>query len=69
MTTQLNRDESRPQLQMVWPEHLLNTPPVVRLADGYSLRTYRPGDEPRFFRLMAWHSVHTPVSGVPFRGM
>jgi mycothiol synthase len=52
MTTQQSYDESRPQLQMVWPEHLLNTPPVVRLADGYSLRTYRPGDEPRFFRLM-----------------
>jgi mycothiol synthase len=52
MTTQQSYDESRPQLQMVWPEYLLNTPPAVRLAGGYSLRTYRPGDEPRFFRLM-----------------
>ena len=52
MTTQLSYDESRPQLQMAWPERLLCTPPVVRLADGYCLRTYRPGDEPRFFRLM-----------------
>jgi len=52
MTTQLSYDESRPQLQMVWPEHLLNAPPVPRLAAGFGLRTYRPGDEPRFFRLM-----------------
>ena len=52
MTTQLSYDESRPQLQMVWPEHRLNAPPVVRLAPGYSLRTFRPGDEPRFFKLM-----------------
>jgi len=52
MTTQLSYDESRPQLQMVWPEHRQSTPPVLRLVAGYSLRTYRPGDEPRFFRLM-----------------
>jgi mycothiol synthase len=52
MTTQLNHDESRPQLQMVWPERLLSAPPVARLVAGYGLRTYRPGDEPRFFRLM-----------------
>lgn len=48
----MNDNESYPQLQMVWPRHLSNTPPVVRLPRGYSLRTYRPGDEPRFFEVM-----------------
>ena len=52
MTTQQSYDESRPQLQMVWPEHQLSAPPIARPASGYSLRTFRPGDEPRFFRLM-----------------
>ena len=41
------------QLQMVWPEHLLSAPPAVRLPPGYALRTYRPGDEPRFYEVMA----------------
>ena len=41
------------QLQMVWPEHLLSAPPAVRLPPGYTLRTYRPGDEPRFYEVMA----------------
>ena len=40
------------QLQMVWPEHLLNVPPIPHLAPGYSLRTYRKGDEPRFYKVM-----------------
>jgi mycothiol synthase len=38
---------------MVWPEHRLNDPPVVRVPPGYSLRTYEPGDEPAFYRVMA----------------
>ena len=37
---------------MVWPEHLLNAPPAVRLPPGYVLRTYRRGDEPRFYEIM-----------------
>jgi phosphosulfolactate phosphohydrolase-like enzyme/GNAT superfamily N-acetyltransferase len=41
------------QLQMVWPEHRLSAPPAVRLPPGYMLRTYRPGDEPRFYEVMA----------------
>jgi mycothiol synthase len=41
------------QLQMVWPEERLAYPPTVRLPPGYGLRTYRPGDEPRFFEVMA----------------
>jgi mycothiol synthase len=37
---------------MRYPEHLLKIPLVVQLPSGYRLRTYRPGDEPRFFKLM-----------------
>ena len=39
------------QLRMIWPEHLLDAPPL-QLPPGYSLRPYRPGDEPRFFKIM-----------------
>jgi mycothiol synthase len=44
---------SIPQLQMLWPEARLNAPPTVELPPGYHLRTYRPGDETRFYELMA----------------
>ena len=44
--------ESYVQLQMVWPEHRLNAPPVVQLPFGYTLRTYRRGDESRFYQVM-----------------
>jgi len=50
--TELSENESYIQLQMVWPEHLLNAPPAVRLPLGYALRTYRRGDEARFYRIM-----------------
>ena len=36
----------------MWPEHLLNAPPAVQLPSGYTLRTYRRGDEPRFCEVM-----------------
>ena len=42
-----------PQLQMVWPQARLSTPPVPHLPPGYTLRTYRPGDEARFYEVMA----------------
>ncbi len=47
--------EQRPfvQLQMVWPADQMTTPPPVHLAPGYTLRPYRPGDEPRFYAVMA----------------
>jgi mycothiol synthase len=48
----LSQNESFVQLQMVWPERLLNAPPIVELSPGYRLRTYRPGDEPRFYEIM-----------------
>jgi len=37
---------------MVWPKHLLDAPPSVRLPFGYMMRTYHPGDEIRFFEVM-----------------
>jgi len=49
------------QLQMVWPPARLDDPPLPQPPRGYSLRTYQPGDEPRWFELMAlagwpgWH--------------
>jgi len=50
--SELNENESYTQLQMVWPEHLLNAPPAVQLPSGYTLRTYRRGDEPHFHEVM-----------------
>lgn len=49
---QMSEKESAPQLQMMWPERLRNSPPAVLLPPGYSLRTYRPGDESRFYEMM-----------------
>jgi len=48
----LSDHETVAQLQMVWPEHLLNAPPPVQLPSGYSLRSSRRGDEPQFYKLM-----------------
>ena len=42
----------RQQLRMVWPQHLLNTPPTVAIHPAYELRTYQPGDEAGWFKLM-----------------
>ena len=50
--TGLREGEYPTQLHMVWPEHFLNTPPPLQLPSGYSLRTYQPGDEPCFFKVM-----------------
>lgn len=41
------------QLRMVWPDALLDQRPVPRVAPGYLLRAYSPGDEPRFCQVMA----------------
>ena len=48
----MDEPRSDTQLQMVWPEHLLNTPPAVQLPPGYRMRTYHQGDKPRFYRVM-----------------
>ena len=47
------RQDDEFQLQMVWPEQLLTAPPRVQLPDGYTIRTYQPGDEFRFYEVMA----------------
>lgn len=44
---------SKQQLRMVWPKDRLDQPPQVTVAEGYRLRTYRPGDEPDFFHVMS----------------
>lgn len=37
---------------MIWPRHRLAAPPPILVAPGYQLRTYRPGDETRFYEVM-----------------
>ena len=49
----MTENDSWPQLQMVWPEHLLGIPPAVLAPAEYALRTYRPGDTARFYEIMA----------------
>lgn len=43
---------AKQQLKMVWPAHLRDSPPVVRVPSGYTLRTYQPGDEAGFYKVM-----------------
>lgn len=45
-------DRPRKQLEMVWPERLLASPPSVILPKGYTLRPYQEGDKAGFFRVM-----------------
>lgn len=47
------QDGAKAQLQMVWPQHLLTSPPIVSVCPGYILRTYKHGDEPGFYNVMA----------------
>ncbi|MCC7354859.1 MAG: GNAT family N-acetyltransferase [Anaerolineae bacterium] len=49
----MSESASYRQLWMVWPEHLLHDPPAIRLPSRYTLRTFRPGDEARFYQVMA----------------
>lgn len=49
----MSENEELPQLQMVWPKNLLDKPPIVPVPSSYALRTYQPGDEPRFYKIMA----------------
>jgi mycothiol synthase len=51
-TKLLSENKPYTQLQMVWPERLLDAPPTVGAPPGYALRLYRQGDEPRFCKLM-----------------
>jgi mycothiol synthase len=38
---------------MIWPEHLLDSPPAVNLEPGYFLRQFTPEDEPGWLALVA----------------
>ncbi len=40
------------QLEMIWPEDKLDSPPDISLPEGYSLRTYKPGDDKAMIELM-----------------
>jgi mycothiol synthase len=54
MMTETTPDDIEPkqQLRMVWPQHLLDASPGVRVHPDYELRTYQPGDEPGWFQVM-----------------
>ena len=45
--------EKKPQLVMAWPRPFLGSLPRVEPEAGYACRTYEPGDEQGYFRLMA----------------
>lgn len=47
--------EARPaaQLQMLWPERLLASPPGVVVAPGYAMRQFAPADADAYLALMA----------------
>lgn len=47
----MNQTE-RPQLRMVWPADRIRKPPDVISPRGYTIRTYQPGDEERFYEIM-----------------
>ena len=42
-----------PQLHMAWPAARRHQHPTASLAPGYSVRTFRAGDERAFLGLMA----------------
>ena len=41
------------QLQMIWPERLLDSPPTPGVPQGYELRCFTEADEPGFLDVMA----------------
>ena len=45
--------ENGGQLRMAWPSDRISFLPELSVASGYAVRTYRPGDERRFFWVMA----------------
>jgi len=46
-------EEAYKQLQMIWPERLLDSPPTPRVPAGYELRSYAEADEAAYIELMA----------------
>lgn len=47
-------------LEMVWPESMLNQPPEVDVASGYTLRQYEPEDFDKYVALMRAAEMDTP---------
>jgi len=43
---------TRRQLQMLWPESRLSSPPDVKIPSGYELRTLRDGEEDAYVALL-----------------
>lgn len=48
----MTNNKQKKQLQMVWPESMLESLPEVTLPAGYTLRCFQWGDESGYFRLM-----------------
>ena len=46
------------QLEMLWPDERLGSPPEVRVPGGFRLRTYCPGDEVRLIPLHERAGMH-----------
>ena len=46
-------EAQREQLHMLWPDERLASPPAAAVPGGYGVRTFRPGDEAGYLRLMA----------------
>jgi len=46
-------DRPQAQLQMVWPERLLASPPHVLVPPGYAMRQFAPSDADVYLALMA----------------
>ena len=46
-------EQEKPQLHMVWPTPKRPCCPAISLAPGYTIRTFREGDEPAFLHLMS----------------
>ena len=48
----MSEENEKEGLKMIWPADLLDSPPAVHLPEGYTLRTFQPGDETPFYELM-----------------
>ena len=54
----MSQNQPQQQLRMVWPAHLLDSPPVEKLIPGYTLQVHQPGDEAGFYRVMELAGFH-----------
>lgn len=49
-----------PLLEMLWPEHRLDQPPLIDVAAGYRLRQFEHGDHEQYAGLMAAAGMDVP---------